>query len=46
MGMYAKYVLPRFIDLAMRNKDTTRGAGGLGSACARRRVLKWASVPA
>jgi ubiquinone/menaquinone biosynthesis C-methylase UbiE len=24
MGMYAKYVLPRFIDLAMRNKDTTR----------------------
>jgi ubiquinone/menaquinone biosynthesis C-methylase UbiE len=22
--MYAKYVLPRFIDLAMRNKDTTR----------------------
>ncbi len=24
MGMYTKYVLPRFIDLAMRNKDTTR----------------------
>lgn len=24
MGMYAKYVLPRLIDLAMRNKDTTR----------------------
>jgi ubiquinone/menaquinone biosynthesis C-methylase UbiE len=24
MGVYAKYVLPRLIDLAMRNKDTTR----------------------
>ena len=24
MGSYAKYVLPRLIDLAMRNKDTTR----------------------
>ena len=24
MGLYAKYVLPRFIDLAMRNKDTKR----------------------
>jgi ubiquinone/menaquinone biosynthesis C-methylase UbiE len=24
MGLYAKHVLPRFIDLAMRNKDTTR----------------------
>jgi ubiquinone/menaquinone biosynthesis C-methylase UbiE len=24
MGIYAKYVLPQFIDLAMRNKDTTR----------------------
>jgi ubiquinone/menaquinone biosynthesis C-methylase UbiE len=24
MGVYAKHVLPRFIDLAMRNKDTTR----------------------
>ena len=24
MGFYAKYVLPRLIDLAMRNKDTTR----------------------
>lgn len=24
MGLYAKYVLPRLIDLAMRNKDTTR----------------------
>lgn len=24
MGIYAKYVLPRFIDLAMRNKDTAR----------------------
>jgi ubiquinone/menaquinone biosynthesis C-methylase UbiE len=24
MGIYAKHVLPRFIDLAMRNKDTTR----------------------
>ena len=24
MGMYAKYVLPRLIDLAMRNRDTTR----------------------
>lgn len=24
MGLYSKYVLPRFIDLAMRNKDTTR----------------------
>lgn len=24
MGFYAKHVLPRFIDLAMRNKDTTR----------------------
>jgi ubiquinone/menaquinone biosynthesis C-methylase UbiE len=24
MGLYAKYILPRLIDLAMRNKDTTR----------------------
>lgn len=24
MGLYAKYVLPHLIDLAMRNKDTTR----------------------
>lgn len=24
MGLYAKYVLPRFIDLAMRNRDTRR----------------------
>lgn len=24
MGLYAKYFLPRFIDLAMRNKDTRR----------------------
>src|SRR5947209_9367135 len=24
MGYYAKYVLPRLIDLAIRNKDTTR----------------------
>jgi ubiquinone/menaquinone biosynthesis C-methylase UbiE len=24
MGLYAKYVLPRLIDLAMRNKDTAR----------------------
>lgn len=24
MGIYTKYVLPRFIDLAMRNKDTAR----------------------
>jgi hypothetical protein len=24
MGLYAKYVLPNLIDLAMRNKDTTR----------------------
>ena len=24
MGLYAKYVLPRFIDLAMRNNDTKR----------------------
>lgn len=24
MGIYAKHVLPRFIDLAMRGKDTTR----------------------
>ena len=24
MGVYAKFVLPRLIDLAMRNKDTTR----------------------
>jgi hypothetical protein len=24
MGLYRKYVLPRLIDLAMRNKDTTR----------------------
>jgi ubiquinone/menaquinone biosynthesis C-methylase UbiE len=24
MGFYAKYVLPRFIDLSMRNKETTR----------------------
>jgi ubiquinone/menaquinone biosynthesis C-methylase UbiE len=24
MGIYAKHILPRFIDLAMRNKDTTR----------------------
>lgn len=24
MGLYAKHVLPRLIDLAMRNKDTTR----------------------
>ena len=24
MGLYAKYLLPRLIDLAMRNKDTTR----------------------
>lgn len=27
MGIYAKYVLPRFIDLAMRNKDTARVRG-------------------
>lgn len=27
MGLYSKYVLPRFIDLAMRNKDTTRLRG-------------------
>jgi ubiquinone/menaquinone biosynthesis C-methylase UbiE len=27
MGLYAKYVLPRLIDLAMRNKDTTRLRG-------------------
>jgi hypothetical protein len=24
MGLYAKYVLPRLINLAMRNKDVTR----------------------
>src|SRR5260370_10355705 len=24
MGLYAKHVLPRIIDLAMRNKETTR----------------------
>src|SRR5713101_1924093 len=24
MGFYAKYILPRLIDLAMRNKDTAR----------------------
>jgi hypothetical protein len=24
MAAYAKYVLPRLIDLAMRNKETTR----------------------
>ena len=24
MGLYAKHILPRFIDLAMRNKDTAR----------------------
>jgi ubiquinone/menaquinone biosynthesis C-methylase UbiE len=24
MGLYAKYILPRLIDLAMRNKDTAR----------------------
>jgi hypothetical protein len=24
MGLYTKYVLPSLIDLAMRNKDTTR----------------------
>ena len=24
MGVYAKYVLPRIIDLAMRNEETTR----------------------
>lgn len=24
MGLYAKYVLPRFIEVAMRNKDTKR----------------------
>lgn len=24
MGLYAKYALPRFIDLAMRNKETKR----------------------
>lgn len=24
IAFYAKYILPRFIDLAMRNKDTTR----------------------
>jgi len=24
MGLYAKYVLPRVIDVAMRNKDTAR----------------------
>jgi hypothetical protein len=24
MGLYAKYVLPRLIDLAMRNEDTAR----------------------
>jgi hypothetical protein len=24
MGVYAKYVLPRFIDLSMRNKETAR----------------------
>src|SRR6266567_246806 len=24
MGFYAKYVLPRLIDIAMRNKDTAR----------------------
>jgi len=28
MGIYAKYVLPRFIDLAMRNKDTARLRAG------------------
>ena len=24
MGLYAKYVLPRIIDLAMKNKEVTR----------------------
>jgi ubiquinone/menaquinone biosynthesis C-methylase UbiE len=24
MGLYSKYVMPRFIDLAMRNKETAR----------------------
>jgi ubiquinone/menaquinone biosynthesis C-methylase UbiE len=28
MGVYARHVLPRFIDLAMRNKDTTRVRAG------------------
>jgi hypothetical protein len=28
MGLYAKYVLPRLIDLAMGNKDTTRLRAG------------------
>ncbi|HET6178424.1 MAG TPA: class I SAM-dependent methyltransferase [Candidatus Sulfotelmatobacter sp.] len=27
MGVYAKYVLPRFIDLSMRNKETARVRG-------------------
>jgi ubiquinone/menaquinone biosynthesis C-methylase UbiE len=27
VGVYAKYVLPRFIDLSMRNKETTRVRG-------------------
>jgi hypothetical protein len=27
MGFYAEYVLPRLIDLAMRNKDTARRNG-------------------
>src|SRR5260370_27492761 len=27
MGVYAKYVLPRFIDLSMRNKDAARVRG-------------------
>lgn len=27
MGIYAKYVLPRFIDLSMRNKETARVRG-------------------
>lgn len=27
MGLYAKYVLPRFIDLSMRNKETARVRG-------------------
>jgi len=39
MGFYAKYILPRLIDLAMKNKDTTR----LRAECvpqARGRVLE------
>jgi hypothetical protein len=24
MGLYAKYVLPRLVDLSMRNKETSR----------------------